>query len=400
MNTIQYNPNRIVLRIKRQSFDGNGDVDWTVDPFSINYQDVLDAISRVLQTTASAFEYEDDDGDRIIVKSDEELRAMINYYIMSNDSRVVPAMPPMLIIYPKVVKTPRKRNVLGLTVNTKAAPAPSVYGVESPMGKHKSGGNLQAILQSGQLMYLDITPDVQKQIMSELDILFKCDSSYIISFYGAFFIENRIAMCTEYMDGGSLDKYGKIPELVLGKVTASVVKGLVYLWNQKIMHRDVKPSNMLVNTQGQVKLCDFGVSVQLERSIAHTYVGTNAYMAPERIVGSEYGVNSEVWSLGLALLEMALGKFPYPTDNQRELSSMAPPTLPSDRFSPEFVNLAALCTRKSPHDRPAPDDLLHHPFICKHDDNDVSIVAAWLSKMLSHVKNNLPSTEEYPAAAT
>ncbi|XP_059367667.1 dual specificity mitogen-activated protein kinase kinase 5-like isoform X2 [Carassius carassius] len=99
--------------------------------------------------------------------------------------------------------------------------------------------------------------------MSELEILYKCDSPYIIKFYSAFFVENRISICTEFMDGGSLDVYWRIPEHVLGRIAVAVVKGLTYLWSLKILHRDVKPSNMLVNTQGQIKLFDFGVSTQL-----------------------------------------------------------------------------------------------------------------------------------------
>ncbi|KAF4804217.1 dual specificity mitogen-activated protein kinase kinase 5 [Turdus rufiventris] len=140
---------------------------------------------------------------------------------------------------------------------------------------HVRSGKILAV----KVIPLDITLELQKQIMSELEILYKCDSSYIIGFYGAFFVENRISLCTEFMDGGSLDVYRKIPEHVLGRIAVAVVKGLTYLWSLKILHRDVKPSNMLVNTRGQVKLCDFGVSTQLVNSIAKTYVGTNAYMA-------------------------------------------------------------------------------------------------------------------------
>nr|BAB29020.1 unnamed protein product [Mus musculus] len=158
--------------------------------------------------------------------------------------------------------------------------------------------------------------------MSELEILYKCDSSYIIGFYGAFFVENRISICTEFMDGGSLDVYRKIPEHVLGRIAVAVVKGLTYLWSLKILHRDVKPSNMLVNTGGQVKLCDFGVSTQLVNSIAKTYVGTNAYMAPERISGEQYGIHSDVWSLGISFMELALGRFPYPQIQKNQGSLM------------------------------------------------------------------------------
>lgn len=77
------------------------------------------------------------------------------------------------------------------------------------------------------------------------------------------------------------------------------------------MHRDLKPSNILVNSQGRVKLCDFGVSVQLIDSIARTYIGTSAYMAPERLKGEEYRMRAEVWSLGVLIFELVSGTFPY-----------------------------------------------------------------------------------------
>ena len=111
--------------------------------------------------------------------------------------------------------------------------------------------------------------------------------------------------------GGSLEKYGVIPEAILGQIVVSIVKGLQHLWTQKIMHRDLKPSNILVNTQGRVKLCDFGVSVQLIDSIARTYIGTSAYMAPERLRGENYRMRAEVWSLGVLTFELVSGTFPY-----------------------------------------------------------------------------------------
>lgn len=86
----------------------------------------------------------------------------------------------------------------------------------------------------------------------------QCTSPYIIGYYGAFFSENRIKICTELMDGGSLDAYNAIPEHILGRVVVSILCGLTYLYGQKIMHRDIKPSNLLINSMGQVKLCDFG----------------------------------------------------------------------------------------------------------------------------------------------
>uniref|UniRef100_A0A8C3ULP6 mitogen-activated protein kinase kinase n=1 Tax=Catharus ustulatus TaxID=91951 RepID=A0A8C3ULP6_CATUS len=224
-----------------------------------------------------------------------------------------------------------------------------------------------------QVIPLDITLELQKQIMSELEILYKCDSSYIIGFYGAFFVENRISLCTEFMDGGSLDVYRKIPEHVLGRIAVAVVKGLTYLWSLKILHRDVKPSNMLVNTRGQVKLCDFGVSTQLVNSIAKTYVGTNAYMAPERISGEQYGIHSDVWSLGISFMELALGRFPYPQES---------PVLPAGEFSEPFVHFITQCMKKQPKERPAPEDLMGHPFVLQYNDGHAEVVSMWVCRML------------------
>lgn len=75
---------------------------------------------------------------------------------------------------------------------------------------------------------------------------------YIFSFWGAFFHDNEIYISTEYLDGGSLDRYKPIPEPELGRMSVMVVHGLQYLWSMGIMHRDVKPSNMLVNTAGYI----------------------------------------------------------------------------------------------------------------------------------------------------
>ncbi|KAJ1671309.1 MAP kinase kinase Wis1, partial [Spiromyces aspiralis] len=142
-----------------------------------------------------------------------------------------------------------------------------------------------------------------KQIITELDILHNGRSPYIVDFYGAFFSESCVYYCMEFMDYGSLDHLyaAGVPEDVLAKITLSVVKGLRFLKSElSIIHRDVKPTNILVNAKGEVKLCDFGVSGKLNQSLAKTHVGCQSYMAPERITSSKdrgYGIQSDVWSL-------------------------------------------------------------------------------------------------------
>ena len=149
-----------------------------------------------------------------------------------------------------------------------------------------------------------------------------------------------ISIAMEYCEGGSLDSVyrevkklgGRTGEKVLGKVAEGVLNGLTYLHGLKIIHRgkpsesprrgstnnrisDIKPSNILLCRNGQVKLCDFGVSGEFStKGDANTFIGTSYYMAPERITGQSYTITSDVWSLGVTLLEVAQHRFPFPAD--------------------------------------------------------------------------------------
>ncbi|OAA75290.1 polymyxin B resistance protein kinase [Akanthomyces lecanii RCEF 1005] len=220
-------------------------------------------------------------------------------------------------------------------------------------------------------------------ILKELVILHECVSPYIIDFYGAFYQEGAVYMCIEYMDGGSIDKLyrGGIPENILRKITHATVNGLKCLKDDhNIIHRDVKPTNILANTRGQVKICDFGVSGNLVASIAKTNIGCQSYMAPERISGGgmaqsgnaegTYSVQSDVWSLGLTIIECALGRYPYPPEVSStifgQLNAIVegePPTLPAEGYSDTAQDFVKGCTNKIPLKRPTYAAMLKHPWL-------------------------------------
>jgi len=176
-----------------------------------------------------------------------------------------------------------------------------------------------------QIITTDPNPDVKKQIVRELSFNKSCASLHICKYYGAFMDDTAgtIGISMEFCEGGSLDSVyrevkklgGRTGEKVLGKVAEGVLNGLTYLHSHRIIHRDIKPSNILLTRTGEVKLCDFGVSGEFgTKGDANTFIGTSYYMAPERITGQSYTITSDVWSLGVTLLEVAQHRFPFPAD--------------------------------------------------------------------------------------
>lgn len=183
-----------------------------------------------------------------------------------------------------------------------------------------------------------------------------------------------------YIYSRSLDRiskdFGPVRVDVLGKIAQAILGGLNYLFEtHRIMHRDIKPSNVLISSRGHIKLCDFGVSRELVNSIADTFVGTSTYMAPERIQGAKYSIKSDVWSVGLTLMELAIGRFPFDASDAAagDRASAGPmgildllqqivhepaPTLPqSDAFPAILDQMIQKCLLKNPDDRPTPRQL-------------------------------------------
>ncbi|EYE98904.1 mitogen-activated protein kinase kinase PBS2 [Aspergillus ruber CBS 135680] len=248
----------------------------------------------------------------------------------------------------------------------------------------KPQDNLSGVVMAMKEIRLELDESKFAQIIMELDILHRCVSPFIIDFYGAFFQEGAVYICVEFMDGGSIDKIYKqgVPENILRKVTLSTIMGLKTLKDDhNIIHRDVKPTNILVNSRGQIKICDFGVSGNLVSSIAKTNIGCQSYMAPERIAGGgmqqsgatstgTYSVQSDIWSLGLSVIECALGRYPYPPETFNNIFSQLhaivhgeAPTLPETGYSEDAHAFVRACLDKNPNNRPSYTMLLRHPWL-------------------------------------
>lgn len=246
-----------------------------------------------------------------------------------------------------------------------------------------------------------VNSEEQKRLLMDLDINMRTvDCPFTVTFYGALFREGDVWICMELMDT-SLDKFykqvkakgQKIPEEILGKITVSIVKALEHLHSRlQVIHRDVKPSNVLINSEGQVKMCDFGISGYLVDSVAKTLdAGCKPYMAPERINPETnqkgYNVKSDIWSLGITLVELSVLDFPYaswgtPFQQLKQVVEEPSPQLP-ESFSAPFRDFTALCLKKVSSERPTYAELMLLPFFTEHEARDTD-VAGFVSGILGN----------------
>lgn len=260
------------------------------------------------------------------------------------------------------------------------------------VSKFKFGEVVMAVKQMSRTS----NPEENKRIIMDLAVVSKTAACpNIVYCYGYFISDLEVRVCMELM-ATCLDRLLKrtnhrpFPEAIVGKMAVSIISALDYLKNEhNVIHRDVKPSNILMDWNGTIKLCDFGISGILMESKAHSLqAGCPPYMAPERFDAqhnTNYDIRSDVWSLGISLVELATGRYPY-TGGEFEILSaiiqLPSPTLQeSDGFTHEFCDFVAQCLKKNHLERPKYQQLMDHPFMAISR-NDQSDVGEWFASQM------------------
>ncbi|XP_037096986.1 TRAF2 and NCK interacting kinase a isoform X14 [Syngnathus acus] len=248
-------------------------------------------------------------------------------------------------------------------------------------GRHVKTGQLAAI------KVMDVTGDEEEEIKAEINMLKKYSHHRnIATYYGAFIkknppgIDDQLWLVMEFCGAGSVTdlikntKGNSLKEEWTAYICREILRGLTHLHQHKVIHRDIKGQNVLLTENAEVKLVDFGVSAQLDRTVGrrNTFIGTPYWMAPEVIACDEnpdatYDFKSDLWSLGITAMEMAEGAPPLCDMHPMRALFLIPrnpaPRLKSKKWSKKFQLFIESCLVKSHGQRPSTEQLLKHPFI-------------------------------------
>ncbi|CAM9788287.1 unnamed protein product, partial [Choristocarpus tenellus] len=222
--------------------------------------------------------------------------------------------------------------------------------------------------------------DMADALYREIDLMRHLSHPHIVCYLGAEVndIEKTISIFQEWVPGSVtslLVNFGPFSDQRIASYTEQILHGLVYLHKKRVIHRDIKGGNILIDDRGVVKLCDFGASKMLDMESFlgmgdHTRVGSPLFMAPEILLQKEYGSQVDIWSLGGAVLEMTTGKPPWHTLNLRTPVALKnwvkqntdPPPLP-ESISNDLRNFLLRCFVRDPAKRATAKELLSDPFI-------------------------------------
>ncbi|XP_051538053.1 traf2 and NCK-interacting protein kinase-like isoform X4 [Myxocyprinus asiaticus] len=248
-------------------------------------------------------------------------------------------------------------------------------------GRHVKTGQLAAI------KVMDVTGDEEEEIKAEINMLKKYSHHRnIATYYGAFIKKNppgmddQLWLVMEFCGAGSVTdlikntKGNSIKEEWTAYICREILRGLTHLHQHKVIHRDIKGQNVLLTENAEVKLVDFGVSAQLDRTVGrrNTFIGTPYWMAPEVIACDEnpdatYDFKSDLWSLGITAIEMAEGAPPLCDMHPMRALFLIPrnpaPRLKSKKWSKKFQSFIESCLVKNHNQRPSTEQLMKHPFI-------------------------------------
>ncbi|XP_070585328.1 serine/threonine-protein kinase 36 isoform X2 [Erythrolamprus reginae] len=229
---------------------------------------------------------------------------------------------------------------------------------------------------SAQIVALKFIPKVGrsqkelKNLQREIEIMRGLHHPNIVQMLDSFETDKEVVMVTDYAEGELfqiLEDDGNLPEEQVQVIAAQLISALYYLHSHRILHRDMKPQNILLGKGGMIKLCDFGFAraMSVQTMVLTSIKGTPLYMAPELVEEKPYDHTADLWSVGCILYELYVGTPPFYTNSIFQLVSLIikDPIKWPKNMSPNFKSFLQGLLMKDPRQRLSWPELLYHPFI-------------------------------------
>ncbi|KAJ3352546.1 Suppressor of Sensor Kinase (SLN1) [Allomyces javanicus] len=221
---------------------------------------------------------------------------------------------------------------------------------------------------------------LKQMVTEEMRVMEQLSHPNVVQYYGIEVHRDKVYLFMEYVSNGTLSSLvdgSGLDEAVVQHIMYQILYGLQYLHSKKIVHRDIKPDNILMDQNGNVKLVDFGAAKILSNQktltagqSAMSLIGTPNYLAPEVIVGKISGRVGcqDVYAVGCTMYELLIGRAPWShLDNQWAIiyhAAISAPPIPDNlKISPEGLDFLKQCLRVNPNIRPTAEELLQHPFL-------------------------------------
>ncbi|KPM02621.1 CDC42 binding protein kinase alpha-like protein [Sarcoptes scabiei] len=257
----------------------------------------------------------------------------------------------------------------------------------------------------------ELKEDDLEDFVVEIDVLTECRHPNIVQMIEAYFFDGKLWMLIEFCEGGAIDSIMMDLEKPLNEeqiryVCHEIVRGLKYLHEKKVIHRDLKAGNVLLTLDGDVKIADFGVSARNKNTVQKrdSFIGTPYWMAPEVIMcetirDNPYDYKVDIWSLGITLIEFAQIEPPNhqmsPMRVLLKIQKGDPPKLDCPKaWSTEFNSFIAKCLTKDCDQRPTAAELLEHPFLKNVTKEDKKLLLPLISEYKAEVVEELTEVND------
>ncbi|KAL9645972.1 hypothetical protein ABK040_001079 [Willaertia magna] len=338
--------------------------------------------SPLIPTTTTSHKPLSKNRSTSLLNKDEENETQIINNATTNNNNLSPKNS-------KKVKTEKKKKEKNKKTSIKNYKKGDIIG-QGASGKVFLGFNLD----NGQFFAIkectfdnvpeDVLESKLAALQREINVMKELKHENIVQYYGAEILGTTLNIFLEYVPGGSvaslLKKYGRLSGDLVRQYTKQILKGLKYLHDNRIVHRDIKGANILVSIDGDIKLADFGASRKIQDIMTlsnefKSLMGTPYFMAPEVIMQTGHGRSADIWSIGCTVVEMYTGKPPFVEYKTAAAvmfhiaSSNVEPAVP-DFVSEDCKRFLAKCFIRDPEKRATAEDLLNDPWICGGSDSD------------------------------